>query len=443
MNLEQQFAEIACPARPEESWRRTEPELFFLEPAAARSYCGKTLAEITGPRPQTITMQAVLPTDADWIGTLHEAYEHLAVIDINGASARVSGQPTAALVITAADAPEIEGALPDSPICSAMANRLALTAPQQLEVRARASETPTCVVVRLMNAGNAPTASRVKVVAETGARVELVVLAEETSYAHHRLEIEVQRGAVVNQLLGVRGKPGTTPVHSDLTALERARDGVEPIPPRQLFERVVTMHDGGRLTDMQLLAPQGLARVISNIRVRGSEAVCRSGVAAMVSDGAWLDYEPLQLHFAPSSESHLRCKYLATGRARGIFQGLVVIHREGGGTQAFQENKNLLLSPESRIDATPRLQILPSNVVCKHGSATGAVSEKQLYYLMTRGLSREAALDLVVKAFVTEGLSTLPAEDPLYRVAEGWLSEELERSLAARPRSSAGVSPRK
>ena len=84
----------------------------------------------------------------------------------------------------------------------------------------------------------------------------------------------------------------------------------------------------------------------------------------------------------------------------------------------MQENKNLVLSKRARVDALPRLEILPNEVACKHGSATGELDPRQLYYLTTRGFSLDEAKALVVRGFALEGLCGLSPESALYVAAE-------------------------
>jgi Fe-S cluster assembly protein SufD len=111
-------------------------------------------------------------------------------------------------------------------------------------------------------------------------------------------------------------------------------------------------------------------------------------------------------------------KMIASGRGRAVFQGLVVVHKEAPGTDAVQLNKNLVLSKRARIDSLPRLEILPNEVSCKHGSATGEIDARQIYYLGTRGLSEEQARALVLQGFALEGIGALPSENVLFAVAE-------------------------
>lgn len=96
---------------------------------------------------------------------------------------------------------------------------------------------------------------------------------------------------------------------------------------------------------------------------------------------------------------------------------------------ASQVNKNLVLSKRARIDAMPRLRILPDEVSCKHGSATGEIDARQVYYLQTRGFTEQEAKAQIVGGFILDGLAQLPQNSPLQNLAGVVLEQGLSRVL--------------
>ena len=80
-------------------------------------------------------------------------------------------------------------------------------------------------------------------------------------------------------------------------------------------------------------------------------------------------------------------------------------------TDAYQANRNLLLSDLARADSIPGLEILANDVRCTHGATIGHVDDEQLYYLMTRGLPRLEAQRLVVEGFFAPVLDRIPLDD--------------------------------
>jgi Fe-S cluster assembly protein SufD len=73
-------------------------------------------------------------------------------------------------------------------------------------------------------------------------------------------------------------------------------------------------------------------------------------------------------------------------------------------TDAYQTNRNLLLSPEAEADSLPGLEILANDVKCSHGASTGQLDKDQLYYMLTRGLPKSKAQQLMVFGFFEEVL---------------------------------------
>jgi Fe-S cluster assembly protein SufD len=117
---------------------------------------------------------------------------------------------------------------------------------------------------------------------------------------------------------------------------------------------------------------------------------------------------------------------LVSDTARAVFQGLIRVEKAAVQTVALQENKNLLIGSHSRVTAMPRLEILPDDVMCKHGSATGELDPKRLYYLTTRGFSEADARTMVVQGFVRDGLRWLESDVYLQSLSDNLLSLLLE-----------------
>ncbi|PYQ04832.1 MAG: Fe-S cluster assembly protein SufD [Acidobacteria bacterium] len=128
-------------------------------------------------------------------------------------------------------------------------------------------------------------------------------------------------------------------------------------------------------------------------------------------------------HAHPHCTSRELYKGILDGKARGVFVGRIVVREGASKTDAHQTNKNLLLSREALVDSLPQLEILASDVKCKHGSTTGQLDPTALFYLRSRGISEAAARSLLVSAF---------AGDVVGRVGVPALRAALERDLRER-----------
>ncbi|NNM31539.1 MAG: Fe-S cluster assembly protein SufD, partial [Gemmatimonadetes bacterium] len=96
------------------------------------------------------------------------------------------------------------------------------------------------------------------------------------------------------------------------------------------------------------------------------------------------------------------------GSSKGVFRGIIRVHKGAQGTDAYQTNRNLLLSEGAIADSLPNLEIGADDVRCSHGATVGQLDAEALFYLMSRGLRREQAERLVVLGFLGEVLSRLP-----------------------------------
>ncbi len=118
----------------------------------------------------------------------------------------------------------------------------------------------------------------------------------------------------------------------------------------------------------------------------------------------------LQRHLEPDTTSDLLIKGCLRDRARSVYQGLIQVSEGAQRTNAYQANRNLLLSEQARADSIPGLEILANDVRCTHGATIGYVDPEQLYYLLARGLPAVEARRLIVEAFFEPVLERIPLE---------------------------------
>ncbi len=131
----------------------------------------------------------------------------------------------------------------------------------------------------------------------------------------------------------------------------------------------------------------------------------------MLTDGRQhLDYQTLQDHQAPHTESDMTFKNALLGRSRTVFRGVVWLHPEAQQTAAMQSTHALLLSPQARADAIPILEIEADDVRCKHGATSGRIDDEHMFYLMSRGLSYQEAQRMIVSGFLETVVIEFPVE---------------------------------
>jgi Fe-S cluster assembly protein SufD len=149
---------------------------------------------------------------------------------------------------------------------------------------------------------------------------------------------------------------------------------------------------------------------------------------AYFADGTQhLDYDTFQQHHAPSTTSDFAFKGALREQASVVWRGMIRVEEDAQKTNAYQENRNLILSPDAHADSIPGLEILANDVRCTHGATISQVDREQLFYAMSRGLTRSDAERLIVRGFF---------QDVLDRIELAPVREALAERLEARiPRS--------
>ncbi|MDQ3388277.1 MAG: Fe-S cluster assembly protein SufD, partial [Gemmatimonadota bacterium] len=246
---------------------------------------------------------------------------------------------------------------------------------------------------RWLTDAGATTLTRTLVVAEEGADVSLIEETASPDLDGQTLtlpvtEVFAEEGAKVNFVSLQRWGEGVVQVNSD---------------------RVVAGRDA-RVTSVYLALGSTLTR---------SEVQCRLAspgshvdlLGLYIADGEQhVDFETLQDHVSPQASSNLLFKGALRDRARSVFRGLIRVHPGAQRTNAYQTNRNLLLSRDARADSLPNLEIQADDVRCSHAATVGQLDEEEIFYLLSRGVPKAEAVRLVVFGFFGEVLQQLPLD---------------------------------
>ena len=232
------------------------------------------------------------------------------------------------------------------------------------------------------------------------------------------------RGAVIDEFLSADLDRETVSLHGasisgeggariEYVALQRFGRGVK----RFSTQRVAAGRDARVVTfNVALGGDLSRADVTSRLAGPGSDSEM---LALWFGDSdQHFDHHTLQHHAAPHAHSDLLFKGALTDAGSSVFRGLIRVDKGAQLTDAYQTNRNLLLSDGSHATALPNLEIEADDVRCSHGATIGQVEEGQLFYLMSRGLTRRQAERLLVFGFFDEVLGRLPMEGVRARVRE-------------------------
>jgi Fe-S cluster assembly protein SufD len=154
--------------------------------------------------------------------------------------------------------------------------------------------------------------------------------------------------------------------------------------------------------DHSLVLGAALSRDDIDVRFCGEGGECTLNGLFVVDGRRVADTHSRIDHARPHCSSRELYKGILDGQARGVFNGLVIVRPGASKTDAWQMNKNLLLSSEALVHSTPQLEILADDVKCKHGSTTGQLDPAALFYLRSRGIDEAAARAILTWAFASE-----------------------------------------
>ena len=139
------------------------------------------------------------------------------------------------------------------------------------------------------------------------------------------------------------------------------------------------------------------------------------------------DLRTVQHHAAPRTRSDLLFKGVVANRAHSVYSGLIRVEKGAKGTNAFQTNRNLVLSEGAQADSVPNLEIEDNDVRCSHASAVGPIDESERFYLESRGVPPHVAERLIALGFMEDVLERFPVMGML-----AWLRQAFATKLGLR-----------
>ena len=187
---------------------------------------------------------------------------------------------------------------------------------------------------------------------------------------------------------------------------------------------------GSQLRSHSISFGAALARHDLNLRLQGEH--CETLLNGLyVADGDQLvDHHTLADHAQPHGASHEFYHGILRGRAKGVFNGKIIVGPHAQKTDAKQSNRNLLLSGEATVQAKPQLEIFADDVKCTHGATVGQLDEEALFYLRSRGIGEDLARQMLIRAFATDVLNRISLV-PVREHLDSLLATHLESRFAA------------
>ena len=248
---------------------------------------------------------------------------------------------------------------------------------------------------------------------------------------HPRTLVVAEEGAQATVIEHHNGPDGTTYFSNAVTQLQLgANASIEHYKLQSEGDRAFhvaaiqsRLDRDSRYRSHSIALGAALARTDIAATLGGAGCECTLNGLYLARDSQLVDHHALIDHAKPHGTSRVFYRGILDGAARGVFAGRVLVQKGAQKTDAHLANHNLLLSQNAEVDTKPQLEIYADDVKCGHGTTIGQLDENMLFYLRSRGISRDLAGALLVYAF---------AHDVIGRIAFVPLRERLEEALLAR-----------
>ena len=157
------------------------------------------------------------------------------------------------------------------------------------------------------------------------------------------------------------------------------------------------------------------------------EENCRCNIlsALFLKQNEHQEIKTLVNHLAPNCESNQKVKIVLSSESKGVYQGKIYVKDIAQKTDAYQLSKALLLDDNAEFNSKPELEIYADDVKCSHGSSSGNIDQDSLHYLMTRGLSRNDSIKLLIKGFLNDVIEFIKSP-PIKKFIETKLEQQID-----------------
>jgi Fe-S cluster assembly protein SufD len=160
-----------------------------------------------------------------------------------------------------------------------------------------------------------------------------------------------------------------------------------------------------------------LTKAFQSVELDGRGSWARMSGLFFANKRQHFDLDTQQNHNAPDSVSDLLYKGALKDKSRSVWQGMIKALPDSQRIDGFQANRNLLLERTARADSIPGLEIEADDVRCTHASTIGQLDEENIFYLMSRGIAREDAIQLVVGGFFAPVMERIPIDGVRDRIS--------------------------
>jgi Fe-S cluster assembly protein SufD len=181
----------------------------------------------------------------------------------------------------------------------------------------------------------------------------------------------------------------------------------------QVANSLIHQSTSSKLNTLTLTMSGSLIRNNFNITIDGEDCESHFYGLYLLDNNTLADNHTVVDHRKPNSFSNELYKGVMDGNSKGIFNGKIFVRPRAQKTNAFQSNRNILLTDTATVNTKPQLEIWADDVKCSHGCTSGQLDEEALFYLRSRGIPMEEAKAMLLYAFAIDTLE--PIKDPTLR----------------------------
>lgn len=249
------------------------------------------------------------------------------------------------------------------------------------------------------------------IVAEPGAKVTLIDIYSSHNQKHNALTISIgsifaEQNAQVHRITIQTWSPVTLSFQLDNTQAQEA----------------------ATIKTLAINLGSSLARFENQVVLNGPHAQADLYSLTIADNSQEFDQRSFQEHNAPHTVSNLLYKNALMDEAHTVFSGMIKVHPIADKTDAYQTNRNLLLSDSAVASSLPGLEIEANDVKCSHGATSSKLDSSELFYMISRGISKDRAQQLLVFAFLEDILQKIENE-PLYDNLNSIIEQKLNKTL--------------
>ncbi|MFZ9504342.1 MAG: Fe-S cluster assembly protein SufD [Cyclobacteriaceae bacterium] len=178
----------------------------------------------------------------------------------------------------------------------------------------------------------------------------------------------------------------------------------------QVYHSVIRQQEDSRVHAFILTSEGNIIRNNFTLEVDGERAEGNLMGLYLLNGKTLADNHTVVDHRVPNANSNEMFKGVMQGNSKGVFNGKIFVRQDAQKTNAFQSNRNIVLSDSASVNTKPQLEIWADDVKCSHGCTTGQLDDEALFYLESRGIDKPTAQSMLLDAFAGEVIEKIASD---------------------------------